>query len=374
MLKRYREIKGLTEFAGLKPYHRQSKVSQGSFNDPKVVDELLTKKIDQLLAQKFSGDHFRLLTEATIEDLLSPFIDKVGERPIEVSMAAVGKKFSDSPFAMLKRYHRLIGREFPYSPACFMGSPETRARRILGEFSGYDRRLMRTQSGDFNAAIFGMRSFAAPEKAVVRDMLIDAAASMLGDSSIYYVGLEDQNLRSLRLIREYLNFAPDRSVVVERDKRVFNAMEATRRHLPNGEGRAISQVQFRLGNIEDEIPRLSGRYNLVNLDFVGHLSRATERALRGLADGKLQNKALIVVTLLNTALAKERSRQAGYSGGASAELLRIMQEAVQAKEPGAVVKLLGELQYQGGTGGALKTSMVAIFLEFEGNREVIEGE
>jgi hypothetical protein len=51
-----------------------------------------------------------------------------------------------------------------------------------------------------------------------------------------------------------------------------------------------------------------------------------------------------------------------------------MQEAVQAKEPGAVVKLLGELQYQGGTGGALKTSMVAIFLEFEGNREVIEGE
>ena len=57
---------------------------------------------------------------------------------------------------------------------------KTRAWRINGEFSDYDRRLIRMQSGEFNAAIFGLRSLAAPEKAAVRDLFVDTALAVPG--------------------------------------------------------------------------------------------------------------------------------------------------------------------------------------------------
>ena len=358
IVKRYAEIKGSKELDELRPYHMQVATS-GTYDDAAIVDEVLTKKIASLLRDsRFNGDLVKLATEITQDELLAPIQDRVGERTIEVSMSRVGTKFAGSPFAMVKRYAKIKGIAFPYSQACFEGPPETRARRMRGDFNSYDRRLMKTPAGDYDTRKFGMRVFNSAEKTVVREMIVEAAHGILGDRSTNYLGLEDQHLSSLRLVREYLNLRPSTSVVVERDERVFAAMNSLRKHLPNGEGKDLAQVLLKKDSIEDAVRNLPGPFNLVNLDYVGHLAQSTIDTIQTLIDGRLEDRAIIAVTLQDTPLAKERTRTAGLGTDGARELHRIMKEIAN---PHYDVASYGEVNYAGGTGSKATPMVVLVF-------------
>jgi uncharacterized LabA/DUF88 family protein len=95
----------------LRTYHMRS-ASKGTFNDPKLVDEILQRKIDQILERDFNGDFHRLV-EVKKESLISPLIVKVAGKEVEVSMSQVQQKFGNSRYEMLKRYHHLKGKAFP---------------------------------------------------------------------------------------------------------------------------------------------------------------------------------------------------------------------------------------------------------------------
>lgn len=365
MLCKYRDLKGLAEeYQDLRPYHL-SKASNGIFNDRDVTDELLVKKVDQILeSERFGGSMIRLLTEARQQDFGTPFQCLLAGNPVEVSCWQLLFTFNSSVHAILKRYSQLKGRPFDANPACFIGTAETRARRLQGDFNALDRRIMRTVSGDFDTSKFGMRAFNSAEKSVARELLVESAVGVLRETSVKYLGLEDQHLESIRLVRSYLNLSPDESVIVERDTRVFKAMNSLRKSLPNGEGKDLSKVKIIRGAAEDEIPHLEGQFNLVNLDFVGHLSQSNVDCIRGLLSGRLEDKAVIAVTLMDTPLARERTQRAGFGPNGARELPRIISEV--SKEPDLyTVETIGEVAYSGGT-GSRKTGMLTYF--FSANR------
>lgn len=358
MVKRYCEIKGIKELDELRPYHMQRSVS-GTYNDADMINEVLLRKIESLLnGPRFKGDLFKLVSEIAKDDLLTPLYDRIGKRTIEVSMGRVVDKFTCSPYQMLKRYAKIKKIPFPYSKACFEGSPETRARRMRGDFNSEDRRLMRTPAGDYDTRKFGMRVFNSEEKTVARQMIVEAAHRILGDRPIHYLGLEDQHLSSIRLIREYLNLSPRTSVVVERDNRVFSAMKSLRKHFPGGEGRDLNQVSFRNDSIENVITTLPGPFNLVNLDYVGYLAQSTVDTLRTLMEGRLEDRAIIVVTLQDTPRAKGRTEHAGLGENGARELHRIMKELAG---PHYDVAPYGEVTYAGGTGSKQTPMVVLVF-------------
>jgi len=110
MFRRYVELSEQDEkFASLRPYHF-TKASSGTFEDPEICDELLRKKFEALL-----GEHDCSLPELLLiisnELLMSPLVEMIAEQSVEVSMKAVGKKFSHSPEQMFRRYAKLSGQE-----------------------------------------------------------------------------------------------------------------------------------------------------------------------------------------------------------------------------------------------------------------------
>ncbi len=111
VVSRYIKVKGLTKFNNLKPYHFPV-APQGTFNNQEIVDELLVKKLDQVLETKYGGNLPKLIKNTNAKELLSPFIDYLDGRPIEGSMSMVGYKVGNSsPHDMLLNYIKLKGWE-----------------------------------------------------------------------------------------------------------------------------------------------------------------------------------------------------------------------------------------------------------------------
>jgi len=111
MICKYIELQGLEkDFWGIRPYH-MNVTSSGTFDDQRIVDEILAKKIDQLLEQKYGGDLVNLIVNTNQEELRTPLVDRLNGREIEVSMGVTLNKFKSSPFEMISRYIELQGLE-----------------------------------------------------------------------------------------------------------------------------------------------------------------------------------------------------------------------------------------------------------------------
>ncbi len=110
VVSRYIKVKGLTKFNNLKPYHFTVS-AQGTSHNQKMVDEILVKKLDQLLETKYGGNLSRLIKNTNARELLSPFTDYLDGQPMEGSMAVVIFKFGGSPHNILFQYIKLKGWE-----------------------------------------------------------------------------------------------------------------------------------------------------------------------------------------------------------------------------------------------------------------------
>jgi predicted thioesterase len=112
MITRYIQLKGLEErFLGIRPYHID-KASGGTYRDGKIVDELVAKKVDQLLETKYGGNLVKLITGTSVDELSSELIDYLDGQEVKVSMETlVHHRFTGRPFEMVTRYIQLKGLE-----------------------------------------------------------------------------------------------------------------------------------------------------------------------------------------------------------------------------------------------------------------------
>lgn len=130
IVSKYIQLKGLQkEYSNLRPYHF-ARTTRDTYKDENNVNEVLVKKIEQLLAtEKYSNNLTKLVMEVDKNELSTPLIDKLNNKEVSVSMFHVLSKFK-SVYRVLKRYHEVKSLEFPFTEDCFYCSPETRRKRI----------------------------------------------------------------------------------------------------------------------------------------------------------------------------------------------------------------------------------------------------
>ena len=369
---------------GLKPYHMNQSPKGTS---EKYREEILEAGIDKLLEEKFGGDHRVMLAKIRTRDLIENFTERVGDHDFEVSMSSVLMSYMGSPYRMMKAYYAIKKRPFPYTAECFMGSEELRRSRINGELTPYDRSKFILPSGEIdNNALseyykrIGIASFDSRDKALVRQIIMEEAGRVLGPVDVRYLGLESVEFRSLKLAHRLLNLEAGESIVFEREGRVFNAMKEQQERAKKGEGEAeylgvLKEVEIVQDDIADGLRKLSEenvanpkakkRFNLINLDYVGHMSRKKEASFGDIFKGDVVDDiGMIYVTLNNTPQSKARAANAGYPDDPVDAVIAAMER--QNQETGSKYKINREfINYTGGTNQRIGSEMVVVCFRVE---------
>ena len=79
-----------------------------------------------------------------------------------------------------------------YTEACFVGSRETRKRRIEGSLTTRALKNMKDENGNYYLGYLGFRAFNTQNKEVVRDIMVEEAIGVLGDEPVSYLGFETE--------------------------------------------------------------------------------------------------------------------------------------------------------------------------------------
>ena len=348
IISRYIIIQGLQpRFSNFQPYHL-AKTTSGTFNDRAVRDSLLVRKIDQLLEEWwFDGDFTKLLAHIDGKRLAKPFIDELDGAEIEVNMQKVCQKLGESPYRMLRRYSQLKGKTFPYARNCFIKNPRCRSRRIAGNLNYYDLSIIRRKGQD--TSTYGFRQYDGDEKSVTHQLIADLYKERLPQTPAVYLGLETETFTSLLTFNNMIEVDISNSTVIERDKRVFNAMKGVQKNGLADTRSTLQGLDIRYGDFYEEIALLDGQYSLINFDTCGHLSKNKIKALVRLFERNIvADHAVIYVTLDNSGLGKSRAQKAGFDDQIDAT----HNEVVQAGNRfGYDVAPEFDLEYVGGTNG-----------------------
>lgn len=357
MLRHYIAMTGRErDFVNLRPHH-MTKMPQGSFDDPEFVDELICRSVGRYIDDACGNEVQleRALSTITGDLLMQPFVDMIDGEVIEVPLSGLMFASNWNCYPILKRYAELRDIRFPYTQRCFMGSPETRLRRMRGQFSEYDITTMKDASGHYDVSIFGLSRFNADEKQVVRVTLVEEGTRILGDANVCYLGFETAEFGSLKLIAELMNLAPERSVVVEQDGRTANAMRAM--------APKVNHRFARLDIIHDEMEiaiqgKVKGSFNFVYLDFIGVMNKRKEEIFQHLLQRRLlQKTAVVFVTLWDEQIARVRAERGGYGQDQVAAVKSVLQRYARGFYD---VSFLFDLPYLGGKNGKNTTSMVTM--------------
>ncbi len=337
-------------FSNLKPWHFAT-AGKGTFGETDACLELLGLKIGQLLERKYAGDLKRLLAETGQKELLEPYEDVLDGEPVSVSVSMAAHRFQNSPFDILKAYHDFHGYPFPYTRLCFVGSAETRQRRISGDLSRSDFKRIRAEDGSYDTALLGYTQYDSSEKRVARELKFEVAAQFIEATPVRYLGLETERLRSLRMIADLLDLDSSGSVVVEKSARIFNTLAALKAHGNQRNRALLAGVELLKDDVNQFIVRgdCAGRgFNLVNLDYLGQLSKGKQAAVEGLfRHDALAERAVLIVTLGNSPLDQNRAERAGFVG-TQFEALRAIVTATATTHRYTLADSQ-EIRYRGGT-------------------------
>jgi hypothetical protein len=107
-------VEGSGLILGLEPYHLQP-APQGTWQDPDTVREVLRKKLDQVRERDFGGDLLNLCMGLSQHHLRGPFIERVMDREVSVSMMHLCALMSDSPYQAIQTYLSALGRREEFS-------------------------------------------------------------------------------------------------------------------------------------------------------------------------------------------------------------------------------------------------------------------
>ena len=370
MVKGYLEATGQSsEWEGLRPYHAKIAPS-GTYDDSAVLAEVLVKKCNHLIHSKFGGSIGRFIAEVSREDIASPLIERINEHEFSIATGQVCARFGHSLFEMVRCYVQASGKPFNYTRACFVGSPDTRLRRQQGNLTKYDFKVARKSDGEYDLRHFGALSFNSEEKGIVRDLVISQAIAIFGDLPVKYLGLEAEGFSSLKLFSEELNLSNSESTIVEYDKTVYSRMAAVQKHATNGLKAATQDIQLVRADINNYIATTPNRYNLINLDYVGYLSKKKAEALRSIvARNVADDITLLAITINDSERARCRAVLDGFSSDQRKSVEEILTQNATMQEWSLVP--LGWTNYTGGTSGGRRTKM--LFMMYELRRKAERG-
>ena len=355
-----------TEYAGIKPWHfkksplRTWKGKQGKQNARQLTGQLIQK------LHKIYGTLTDIITHVTAEDFHKERLafqnrDGVITHTIESAFCEV---YRSSPSAAIldwiKQQPERVRAQYSFvKPIHFVGTARTRARRLAGKLSPYDLRSVKKQN-TYDTSVFGFKQYHSSDKDVMRWIMAEEAIKVLGDRDVRYLGLETEQFRGISAVYDQLNLNSFRSTVIERDPRVYNAMLAVKQRVRSKPGKAVRGTQIINGQLAEEVSKIRGRrYNYVNYDFQGFLSKGNVQAIETLFRKELlTKKAIIYVTLQETQLAKSRAKKAGFEDQVSA-----LNQLMQDQSSTHTCKQMFTLDYQGGTTDRHKTPMIVVGYE-----------
>ncbi|MBT3304155.1 hypothetical protein HN387_02615 [Candidatus Woesearchaeota archaeon] len=355
-----------TEYAGIKPWHFGMaplgtwKGKQGKQNARQLTGQLIQK------LHKIYGTLTDIITHVTAEDFHKERLafqnrDGVITHTIESAFCEV---YRSSPSAAIldwiKQQPERVRAQYSFvKPIHFVGTARTRARRLAGKLSPYDLRSVKKQN-TYDTSVFGFKQYHSSDKDVMRWIMAEEAIKVLGDRDVRYLGLETEQFRGISAVYDQLNLNSFRSTVIERDPRVYNAMLAVKQRVRSKPGKAVRGTQIINGQLAEEVSKIRGRrYNYVNYDFQGFLSKGNVQAIETLFRKELlTKKAIIYVTLQETQLAKSRAKKAGFEDQVSA-----LNQLMQDQSSTHTCKQMFTLDYQGGTTDRHKTPMIVVGYE-----------
>lgn len=156
------------------------------------------------------------------------------------------------------------------------------------------------------------------QKTNIRDTMLEKMIEVLGNKGeIRYLGLEGPNFRSYIRIAELANIIPHESLIPEWNDRTYFAMRSIVKnwcHIQGGE--IFKKLRIYYGELSKAVKEKNGKYNFLNLDYQGPLNQEKLQAMHDMfALNRLQDKAVVFITLNNSDLIKSRLRQGSTSLG-----------------------------------------------------------
>lgn len=311
--------------------------------------------INQVLDRSYFGNFEDLVARVSLDELRQPLVSSLGREAVSLPIKDVITSFGDDLFSILKLYALLTNRYFPYGAHCFEVTTEQRVRFISGHLTAGDLSDLSQSGGSYQWHKLGFKLCLGREKDLARNKALSVAADFLRRSPIRYLGLEQPHLEFIRRLCSTVVFQSEASVIAERDPRTFNVMRSLLSHGDEATRRLLSNFNLQLGSVEDLIPRMTGRFNFVFLDFFGYMTQSYEKCISCLFDSdKLQDRSIVFITLLDIPMSRVRAAKRGYVGDPGNYVPEIFQQ--YAGNNFAVTQLL-DMTYAGGMSRNVSTNM-----------------
>ncbi len=205
---------------------------------------------------------------------------------------------NDKEFATVKPF---------VTPTLFNGTSANRQSRWEGK---YDAFVIHQHLGaqGIDLSPLGYYAFKNGEKQEIRDIFAEQAHSFLKDKRISYFGLEGPTFGSYFALAQKLNIDSRTSLVPERDERAYNVMsriKSLRKVNSLLKESRLSRLELVLSSAEEALQKTNKQFDLVFLDWLGHLSPSGLRELE-LAYAHLKQPGMIGVTLNVSPLSEKR--------------------------------------------------------------------
>jgi hypothetical protein len=350
------------EYTGIRPWHF-GHTARGTWQgeEGKKNGRELTGQLIARLQQRYSS-LIEVIKNINADDFTKEefeFKNKEGVIKYNCYGALRANNYSPSAAVIdwIKHEPQHIKRRYSFvKPIHFVGSPECRGRRLEGRLNLYDLSKIRKRR-TYDTSVLGFTQFHSSDKCATREMMAEQAAEVLGDANVAYLGLESERFESLSTLYERLNLDSASSTIIEREERVYNAMVAMQAGATNGLRKALDGTDIIHGSLVDEVAKMQDkRYNYVNYDFVGHLSKSNERALGALFENNLlADTAVVYVTLQDTEISKTRAEMAGFE-----DQVRALNGIMQNYSTTHTSEQMFTLDYEGGTTERKVTPMVVV--------------
>lgn len=309
--------------AGLERYDfRAQNIWIGKDRKPSDLARKATKKLIEVLAKEIDVDY------QTVEGFrkILPYLtaETFKTKPINIWGTTLGgmlqRAYRDGPadailelLAYDKDFSRI--RKIFNNRDVLSGLTKTRIDRSRGNYSLIILGNALTQGG-FQLADYGFFSFSKGEKKTVRELLAEEASAYFGGRRIAYFGLEGPTFGSYFELAKFLQIDVSQSLIPEREERNYNVMSQIKKlNKVNTilNGNSLRNIKLYLGDAEEALSTTDKYFDLVFLDWLGHLSPARIREL-DLAHSKLNAGGMIAVTLRTRKIDESRFKNhTGFS-------------------------------------------------------------
>ncbi|MDP3734598.1 MAG: hypothetical protein Q8R37_05200 [Nanoarchaeota archaeon] len=288
---------------------------------PSSCARQVTKKLIQVLAREKGVNYTtlegfkELLPELIIETFRNKPLNSFGTTLGGMIQVADNNSPSAAVINLIKKDDEFKGLRKLITLEVLSGRCKTRKERLDGNYSSQIIRK-HIEENILNLSDLGFYSFADGEKSVVREILAEEALHHFGDKMISYFGLEGPIFGSYFALDSVIKIDVKKSLVPERNKRNYNLMRKIARSNEVNKmlnGSSLRSLEIVLKNAEDALNDTEKIFDLIFLDWLGHLSPSGIRQLN-LSYSHLNEGGMIAATInINKVSQSRYHKQTGFS-------------------------------------------------------------